>query len=1551
MNNSYIKEEKMPKAHSDWWVWTAILFGCLFATCNQAIAQAPKSYWTFERKGTLANTFADSTGFYNLDFAQFTGSNYTWETTGASGRSVTLTDLSSYIVASPNTAQITGSFTYMMCVKPGKKYRGGFMVQALNNNVAIGLEVNDYSTSPNGLFAIRFYTNTTGTSDNFYINLDGIGRKSWGWFVDDEWHHLAFVYNATTGEKQVWVDGQLPAGFSKTVASGNPITSGDNTNRWNAGVGYEAYKGGIDEYAYWTSALSPQMIYQQYLNVQSGLHYQYSTSITTVPAPSAVTAAADSNDFAITGMSLLNQLKLSPVPRFKPGNTLLEIVNWIDMWYAAGRFQPGVSDAQAAVTDTLLQSELVNYWHYMIYITNQVSVIGNIERLFANNNPSKKLGYITKRAQLVPATLLTSQTLTNDKYLQNGSGQFLNADGSVVGGTQLKLWRPSAATSTYNQDGNTQKASLTSLRSMLTRPIDLINENGEVISLYSQGALSQDPTCVSGASALGLDLITYQARMFANEEVQSYRDRFMIDFTPVTYYSMYQQDGYPQYRQKWSEARVINTKRNNQYYSTPDFYPRYPAAWRTLNGAFNGLQYMLTGRTYEITLGDTLFSPFLGAGYGEGSEATWIQSVQWGNLTKALTVMGAEFFYSGFFNEKSSYQPPAPPPCKPETYGYQFMMPSYSQAILSRAEDVLRKGVLMNGDVPAYYAVPNGAPGYNFYCGDGRVFINARKKGSKYFITAGINQQTNTKGQVEDSKNVTFDLDGNATTITARRQGAAYILDKTVAPTVFYQLDGWHEAKHPTRWSKDFNIEAELYDNTNKTFALKSDGIIGNDYTNVTTYITYADTATVFDTIKYNFTPRTDSTYYVWVRVKSRTGASTGFTVTLNGANAKTVSGITETGWFYWRYASAVKMKYVHVDSITNVLGIQASNKYFDFDRLVLTPDSTLLLPEDTVVTPCGTVTAVITPSGPTTFCSGNSVTLTATANAGYVWSTGATTQSIVVTTSGTYTVTVSDPSGCTGTSSGTVVTVNPTPTTPIITANGPITFCSGGSVQLTSSAPIGNTWSTGAVTQSITASASGIYTVTVTSGGCSKTSAPVTVTVNSSPATPVVTPSGATTFCNGGSVTLTAPVSTGYIWSNGSVTRSIVVSSAGSYVVTVTNAGGCTAASVATVVTVNAAPGVPSITPGGATSFCQGGSVTLTSAAATGYLWSTGATTQAINVTASGSYTVTVSNAGGCTAASLPTTVTVNPVPVATITALGNTNICNGQSVVLQASIGNSFLWSNGATTRSITVTTAATYSVTVTASGCTSSPSSGVAVSVQSIATPTITAGGDTTFCNGDSVLLSSSAAPAYSWSTGATTQTIYVKASGNYAVTITQSGCSATSTGKTITVKALPVPTIAYAGSTDPCLGETVVLTSNYTTGNKWSTGAVTQGINVTATNTYTDTVTLNGCKATATRVVTFRDCSGSCGPPTGVVVPKWLIGSSFAYLDFSSVTGATNYIFALKNTATGLETTTSTGRGSSYFMKNLSRRTRYEVKVKAVCGGTVGAYSGVVSFVTD
>ena len=372
-----------------------------------------------------------------------------------------------------------------------------------------------------------------------------------------------------------------------------------------------------------------------------------------------------------------------------------------------------------------------------------------------------------------------------------------------------------------------------------------------------------------------------------------------------------------------------------------------------------------------------------------------------------------------------------------------------------------------------------------------------------------------------------------------------------------------------------------------------------------------------------------------------------------------------------------------------------------------------------------------VSPSGTIVACASSNTILNASSipNASYQWYfngtaiAGATVTTYIPSQLGSYYVTATtSANGCTGISDTTTLT-----TTASISPSGTVTTCQS-SLVLAASQGSGATYQwrnagtpiAGATGSTYTVTQNGSYSVVVTNGSCSATAPAVNVTLGTG-TTPTVTASGPTTFCQGGSVTLTSSSATGNLWSNGATTQSITVNQAGSYTVTATS-GQCSGTSSATTVVVNPQPAAPTVTASGPTTFCQGGSVTLTSSSATGNLWSNGATTQSITVSQAGTYSVTVTS-NGCTATSSATTVTVTSVPAPTVTASGPTTFCQGGSVTLTSSSATGNLWSNGATTQSITVSQAGTYSVTVTSNGCTATSSATTVVVTSITNPPTIT------------------------------------------------------------------------------------------------------------------------------------------------------------------------------------------------------------------------------------
>ncbi len=513
-------------------------------------------------------------------------------------------------------------------------------------------------------------------------------------------------------------------------------------------------------------------------------------------------------------------------------------------------------------------------------------------------------------------------------------------------------------------------------------------------------------------------------------------------------------------------------------------------------------------------------------------------------------------------------------------------------------------------------------------------------------------------------------------------------------------------------------------------------------------------------------------------------------------------------------------------------------------------------------------VRPVIAINGSTVFCEGESRTLTSSALTGNIWSPGgATTREITITATGRYSVQVDSTNNCTSFSDTVDITVNPLPATATIGNTGSLAFCEGGSVRLGTGIVGGNVWSTNATTDSITVSATTTITVRVVANGCtSLVSNPVQVTVNPLPATPTITATPVSgSVCEGETVTLTSSAANN-LWSNGATTAAITVNASGSFTVQAISADGCTSAvSTPIPVTINPLPATPTVTASGDLEFCEGGSVTLTSSVATGNLWSNGATTENITVSATGAFTVRQVNTAGCTSAtSIPVQVTVTPNPPAPTIAspAADVSICQGDSVILISSDATGNVWSTGETASQIIVRAAGTFSVRVVAQGCTSLASASRTVSILPVpATPTITPAGPVTVCEPDDVTLTSSAGGNFVWSTGSSASSITVSETGFYAVQVVEAGCfSLTSDSVQVTINPKPSATVALQGSASFCDGSSVTLSGPGGVGLTyvWSNGSTEQSILVSTSTTLSLILTNEfACSDTSADVVTVNN----------------------------------------------------------------------------------------------
>ena len=360
-------------------------------------------------------------------------------------------------------------------------------------------------------------------------------------------------------------------------------------------------------------------------------------------------------------------------------------------------------------------------------------------------------------------------------------------------------------------------------------------------------------------------------------------------------------------------------------------------------------------------------------------------------------------------------------------------------------------------------------------------------------------------------------------------------------------------------------------------------------------------------------------------------------------------------------------------------------------------------------------------------------------------------------------------------------------------------------------------------------------------------------------PRKPVPSTSSSPSLCSGQSVTLTAPAGySSYEWSNGANTRSITVSSSGSYKVRVDSLGYFSPWSDAVTVTVN--PILSTTIAEGNQTICRGQSARLTVGTAgmgTSYSWNTGSTSQSITVTPTVTtiYTVTTSKLGYCPKTDT-ITVTVQPSVATTITH--NPTICQGSSATLAVSGGSSHLWSTGDTTSSITVSpnVTTTYTVTSSESGKCSKTDT-VTVTVQPYVTTTVTP--NPTICQGSSATLTVSGGSLHLWSTGDTTSSITVSPTTTTTYTVTSSESGKCSKTDTVTVNVQLNVTTYTSGHPTICIGDQATLRVIGGTTHIWSTGDTTSSITVspTTTTTYTVTSSESGyCSKTDTIKVTVQ-----------------------------------------------------------------------------------------------
>ncbi|MBK8845695.1 MAG: T9SS type A sorting domain-containing protein [Bacteroidetes bacterium] len=529
-----------------------------------------------------------------------------------------------------------------------------------------------------------------------------------------------------------------------------------------------------------------------------------------------------------------------------------------------------------------------------------------------------------------------------------------------------------------------------------------------------------------------------------------------------------------------------------------------------------------------------------------------------------------------------------------------------------------------------------------------------------------------------------------------------------------------------------------------------------------------------------------------------------------------------------------------------------------------------------------------------------------------YVWQDGNTNEDRVLIGAGTYQVTVTDANGATVFESVVInepIAINSQCVHTDVSINGgsngsACVFANGGT------APFTYLWDNGNTNQCINNLTAGIYYVTITdASGCTTSCFSLVDQPDALSASASIT----NVTCNGLSDGAIEITTTGggspytYLWDNGSTSEDRTNLSAGSYTVVVTDKHGATFELVSTV-----------IQPDQVAATCTGNNVSINgadngSASVTGsggvspyaYLWSTGAATPSIGNLAPGTYTVTVTDANGCSASC---NLLITEPGVLSVTGTTVSNLCNGDangSIDVTVSGGTApyqYTWENGSTDEDRNGLTAGTYTVVVVdANGAIESYSATLTdpdalSSTCSSADITINGNTDGTA----SVAVAGGTSPyTYLWSNGATTSAIYGLAVNSYAVTVTDAnGCN---TSCSVSIIQPDVLLVALTGNNILCYGNNTGTILNDITGGVqpysvvWNDGSNDEDRTGLYAGTYIVTVTdANGASATASIEITEPDALNLTCQHFDVSVAN--AGDGSACVLVNGGTGAYSYVWS-------------------------------------------------------
>lgn len=352
------------------------------------------------------------------------------------------------------------------------------------------------------------------------------------------------------------------------------------------------------------------------------------------------------------------------------------------------------------------------------------------------------------------------------------------------------------------------------------------------------------------------------------------------------------------------------------------------------------------------SLGDKLFSPFVAAGWHVQSERN-IRPAQWLGMLKLIAIWGAEFYYVGFFSLGVPFSPS-------QNWCYQAAMPAYSQAISSTYADILFddashpvhssfQGAYSPGHEQTFGPISASSPSPWLWAGAPNRIAVARKASPStelYVIASALERKSNQMGNAHAIANATILLPSGSSTDTKdtrlqfeiRLQGSVYIYDATTSEPKFYQIDSWHEAKHPSYWSHHSAVEAEVFrghlqGNREAIHTEVPHGVTAGDYRYFTTFVSTCGSTANEAHLVYDIQPGR----WIWLRIRvSRActdhSLAAGLPTEVRVAGKLTSRSIANSEW-EWKRASA------GFKASERELRLAIDGGAVDLDKLIVTDD------------------------------------------------------------------------------------------------------------------------------------------------------------------------------------------------------------------------------------------------------------------------------------------------------------------------------------------------------------------------------------------------------------------------------------------------------------------------------------------------------------------------------------------------------------------------------------------------------------------------------------